>query len=101
MELKTCVHFLLSEEQYAAIKKCGRNLPDQRLLIDNDNNDNSNDNNNEENNNIDEGNIDKSEKIYDVLEYKRLNHIEKMDLIDQSSVLQEQLYQKFKDNKNL
>lgn len=28
MELKTCMHFLLSEEQYAAIKKCGRNLPD-------------------------------------------------------------------------
>lgn len=32
MEVKTCIQFLLSEEQYAAIKKCGRNLPDQRLL---------------------------------------------------------------------
>lgn len=27
LELKTCIHFLLSEEQYAAIKKCGRDLP--------------------------------------------------------------------------
>lgn len=36
------------------------------------------------------------DKIYDVYEYKKLNHIEKMDLIDRNQDLQEQLYEKFK-----
>lgn len=32
MEIKTCIQFLFTEEQYAAIKKCGRNLPNKELM---------------------------------------------------------------------
>lgn len=69
MNLKSCVQYMLREEQYAAICSNTRSLGPYRLL---------------KNNEINDKNV---EYFIKSPEYKALNHLEKMEMVENSKIL--------------